>query len=107
MLANALFPRDKDWTEALRRIVTQAFPPNVGFIREELLDEIRAGVTQMETPTDVGFVRMSLHKSKGLTAWSSSWAATRMIPRIDYGEPVAIQKRQLEEQRRLFYVALT
>jgi ATP-dependent DNA helicase UvrD/PcrA len=30
-----------------------------------------------------------------------------MIPRIDYDEPAKQQKHSLEEQRRLFYVALT
>ena len=109
-LANALFPGDEDWTEALQPIVKQAFPPNVGFTREELLDEIRTGVTQMETPTDVDFVRvMSLHKSKGLTARLVVVMGCNegMIPRVDYDEPPLAQKRQLEEQRRLFYVALT
>jgi superfamily I DNA/RNA helicase len=109
-LADALFPDGEDWTEALRPIVKQAFPANKGFTRGELLDEIRTGVTQMETPTDVDFVRvMSLHKSKGLTARLVVVMGCNegMIPRIEYDEPQRVQKLQLEEQRRLFYVALT
>jgi hypothetical protein len=64
----------------------------------------------METPTDVDFVRvMSLHKSKGLTARLVVVMGCNegMIPRVDFDEPLAVQKRQLEEQRRLFYVAPT
>jgi superfamily I DNA/RNA helicase len=109
-LADALFPDGEEWTEALRPIVKQAFPETKGFTRGELLDEIRTGVTQMETPTDVDFVRvMSLHKSKGLTARVVVVMGCNegMIPRIDYDEPPAVQNRALEEQRRLFYVALT
>ena len=109
-LADSLFPEGEQWTQALRPIVKQAFPEKKEFTREDLLDEIRTGVTQMETPTDVDFVRvMSLHKSKGLTARLVVVMGCNdgMIPRIDYDEPQAVQKRQLEEQRRLFYVALT
>lgn len=109
-LADLLFPDEEEWAEPLRAIVNQTFPANVGFTAQELLDEVRAGVTQMETPTDVDFVRvMSLHKSKGLTARVVivMGCIEGMIPRIDYDEPITQQKLSLEEQRRLFYVALT
>ena len=109
-LVDALFPDDEDWTEPLRSIVNRKFIANREFSRNELLDEIRTGVTQMDTPTDADFVRvMSLHKSKGLTARVVLVMGCNegMIPRIDYGEPLAQQARSLEEQRRLFYVALT
>lgn len=109
-LADALFPEAEGWTEALRSVVKRAFPEDTTFTRGRLLDEIRTGVTQLETPTDVDFVRiMSLHKSKGLTARLVVVMGCNegMIPRIDYDEPQPVQKRQLEEQRRLFYVALT
>lgn len=90
--------------------MTEAFPSGQEFTAKELLDEVRAGVTQMETPIDVDFVRvMSLHKSKGLTARLVVVMGCNegMIPNIDYSEPQAVQDRTLEEQRRLFYVALT
>jgi len=82
----------------------------MGFDVDELLEEVRTGVTQMETPTNVDFVRvMSLHKSKGLTARLVivMGCTEGMIPRIDFDESPAEQRRSLEEQRRLFYVALT
>jgi DNA helicase II / ATP-dependent DNA helicase PcrA len=109
-LSDGLFPEDQEWTEPLRSIVKQKFPLNKGFTRTELLEEIRAGVTQMDTPTDVDYVRvMSLHKSKGLTARVVIVMGCNegLIPRIDYDEPLVKQQECLEEQRRLFYVALT
>ena len=108
--ADALFPDGQGWAEPLRTIVTSSFPATMEFDAEELLQEVRAGVTQMETPTDVDFVRvMSLHKSKGLTAKLVvvMGCIEGMIPRIDYTAPQADRQRSLEEQRRLFYVALT
>lgn len=109
-LADALFPADQEWAEPLRTIVTSSFPANMQFDAAELLQEVRTGVTQMETPTDVDFVRvMSLHKSKGLTAKLVvvMGCIEGMIPRIDNDTPHAERQRSLEEQRRLFYVALT
>lgn len=109
-LADALFPKGQEWAEPLRTIVASSFPAATDFEARELLQEIRAGVTQMETPTDVDFVRvMSLHKSKGLTAKLVvvMGCIEGMIPRIDYSAPLVERQRSLEEQRRLFYVALT
>jgi superfamily I DNA/RNA helicase len=109
-LADALFPDGEEWAQPLRSVVHQKFPATDGFTRTELLEEIRAGVTQMDTPTDVDYVRvMSLHKSKGLTARVVIVMACNegLIPKIDYTAPPLEQKSSLEEQRRLFYVALT
>lgn len=109
-LADALFPEADKWAAPLRAIVSEAFPSGQDFTAKDLLDEVRVGVTQMETPTDVDFVRvMSLHKSKGLTARLVVIMGCNegMIPNLDYSEPQAVQDRALEEQRRLFYVALT
>jgi DNA helicase II / ATP-dependent DNA helicase PcrA len=109
-LADALFPEEADWTEPLRSIIKQKFPLDKGFTRTQLLEEVRAGVTQMDTPTDVDYVRvMSLHKSKGLTARIVIVMECNegLIPRIDYDEPLVRQQSSLEEQRRMFYLALT
>ena len=68
------------------------------------------GVTQMETPTDVDFVRvMSLHKSKGLTARVVivMGCIEGLVPNIDFRATPVERQRSLEEQRRVFYVALT
>jgi superfamily I DNA/RNA helicase len=64
----------------------------------------------METPTDVDYVRiMSLHKSKGLTARVVivMGCVEGFIPRDEFDAVQAERQRILEEQRRLFYVALT
>jgi superfamily I DNA/RNA helicase len=109
-LANALFPANLEWAVPFRNIIASSFPENVTFTASELFDEVRAGVTQMETPTDVDFVRvMSLHKSKGLTARLVvvMGCIEGLIPRIDNAAPLAERQRSLEEQRRLFYVAIT
>ena len=55
-LADLLFPEAEGWSEPLRSIVKQKFPANMGFTPSELVDEIRTGVTQMDTPTDVDYV---------------------------------------------------
>ena len=63
-----------------------------------------------ELPLDVDYVRvMSLHKSKGLTADLVVVAGCieGLIPTLDPNLPLSERNRQLEEQRRLFYVALT
>lgn len=109
-LANRLFPEGHEWSEPLRAIVATAFTLDADFTVQELADEVRTGVTQKETPTDVDFVRvMSLHKSKGLTARLVvvMGCIEGMIPLIDFDLPAPEQRRSLEEQRRLFYVALT
>ena len=52
---------------------------------------------------------MSLHKSKGLTAEMVIVVGCfeGLVPSIDNDAPQAEQMRSLEEQRRLFYVAVT
>ena len=73
-------------------------------------DKLRVVITQPELPTDVEYVRvMSLHKSKGLTADLVVVAdlIEGLIPRVEKDLPEADQDRQLREQRRLLYVAMT
>jgi DNA helicase II / ATP-dependent DNA helicase PcrA len=86
-LADALFPDGEEWSAQLRTIVASAFAVGADLDARELLDEVRIGVTQMETPIDVDFVRvMSLHKSKGLTAKVVvvMGCIEGMIPSIDF-----------------------
>lgn len=78
---------------------------------EELLDELRIAVTQPELPgTESDIIQvMSLHKSKGLTrnlvVVAGCMAGT--LPYVDARDSVPVQNAKLEEQRRLFYVAVT
>ncbi len=77
----------------------------------ELLDAITATITQPELPdSNSDIIRvMSLHKSKGLTASVVIIAGcvAGALPTIDQRSTQAEQDLQLEEQRRLFYVAIT
>ena len=76
-----------------------------------LLDMLREAITQPELPgSDSDIIRvMSLHKSKGLTAAVVVVAGCMAgaLPKVDRDAPQAEQDTQLEEQRRLFYVAIT
>ena len=110
-LVEALFPVAEAWADPLGRLAADAENPDHPFDPESLLDVIRSGVTQPELPTDVDYVRvMSLHKSKGLTAKLVVVVGCidGAIPReADHDLALPEQQRVMEEQRRLFYVALT
>lgn len=77
----------------------------------ELLDELRSLITQPELPPDPSdIVRiMSLHKSKGLTAKVVVVVGCLegVIPFVPRGLDELEAIRVLDEQRRLFYVAIT
>ena len=105
-LVERLFPEEEDF-QAIRELLTD--------VKEDcnastLLDLLRTSISQPELPTDVDYVRvMSLHKSKGLTAdlVIVMGCIEGLMPRIDDNLNAQEQKAALEEQRRLFYVALT
>lgn len=107
-LLDAIFPQGEDWAKPLRAIARSQNLGNrdTGAIR----DAIRVAVTQPELPSHVEYVRvMSLHKSKGLTAdlVVVVGCIEGLIPRVYDGDAEDDRVRSLEEQRRLFYVALT
>lgn len=108
-LIDALFPSGNPETESIRQ--TALFvAPNVN-TTEEFLAELRAVITQPELPGSTGSsVRiMSLYKSKGLTAKLVVIAGCvgGILPHINTDETPVEQARQLQEQRRLFYVGIT
>jgi len=76
-----------------------------------LLEAITESITQPELPdSSSDIIRvMSLYKSKGLTASIVVVAGcvAGALPSIDRNALQALQDAQLEEQRRLFYVAIT
>jgi len=107
-LVDTLFPTGQDWVGPFRSLASamerDEFEPG------ELRDFLRVGITQPELPTDVDYVRvMSLHKSKGLTADLVVVMACieGLLPRFDKDLSSDEASRRLEEQRRLFYVAIT
>jgi superfamily I DNA/RNA helicase len=106
-LVDALFPGDQDWTSLIRSLASTIEGDE--FDAEELRGILRIGITQPELPTDVDYVRvMSLHKSKGLTAdlVIVLGCIEGLVPMV-IGDTPAEQAASLEEQRRLFYVAIT
>jgi DNA helicase-2/ATP-dependent DNA helicase PcrA len=106
-LIDSLFPDGEDWAIPLRAIA-EAFPDDGE--PDRLVEIVQRGVTQPELPTDVDYVRvMSLHKSKGLTADLVIVAGCieGLIPTLPRDVAPDETLRALEEQRRLFYVAIT
>ncbi len=102
-----LFPSDEAWAEPFRTIYAQASEP---LDHSAALNLLRTNITQPELPTTATFVRiMSLHKSKGLTADHVfiPGCIEGLIPSHPRNLPFEEQMRFREEQRRLFYVAIT
>ncbi len=107
-LMQALFPANAHWAQAFRSAILETLDENAE--PREILDGLKTFITQPELPTDVDYVRiMSLHKSKGLTADLVVIAGCieGLLPFIP--NDVTPQERDhiIEEQRRLFYVAIT
>lgn len=106
-LVDAIFPTSAARAERIRS-VAETFEEDGE--AAALLDIIQRGVTQPELPTDVDYVRvMSLHKSKGLTAdlVIVTGCIEGLIPTLPRDATPQERDRALEEQRRLFYVAIT
>ena len=114
-LVDAVFPSGDADLEALRATaeeVLRSFAVELGeaVCAEKLAQQVRTRVGRPEVPTDVEYVRvMSLHKSKGLTVEMVVVAGfvAGVMPRIDADADGVSRRESLEEQRRLFYVALT
>lgn len=107
-LVQAVLPAAEAWATPLAEIGASIEDDDFG--PTKLCDTIRRHVSQPEMPTDVDYVRvMSLHKSKGLTAdlVVVCGCLQGLIPSIDTDATPQEQQRSLEEQRRLFYVAIT
>ena len=106
-LLDALFPEGVSWSEPFRNLAAQLDGDD--YDARQLLDHILSGITQPELPMDVDYIRiMSLHKSKGLTAdlVVVMGCVEGLIPALS-GLPQDALERAVEEQRRLFYVAIT
>ncbi len=106
-LIDHIFPEGQESVADLREVALLASQKANNF--SELYDEIRSYITQPEVPDD-DFVRiMSLHKSKGLTSKLTIVTGCNqgLIPFQDSDLPPAEGLAMLQEQRRLFYVAIT
>ena len=107
-LFDDLFPTGAEWADPIRELVTGKLVGIQG--PEGLLDLLRTEITQPEMPAEGDFVRlMSLHKSKGLTSRVTIIVGCirGLIPFVDDELLPADVLTHTQEQRRLFYVALT
>ena len=107
-LVDRLLPNDEEWAKPLREaavlILDRIETP------QELFDALRIQITQPEMPEEGNFVKvMSLHKSKGLTNKVTivTGCIEGLIPTTDSSHTPLQTRENLEEQRRLFYVAMT
>lgn len=112
-LIEELFPSSEEWSapilESLKIKIDQ-LDEDEEIEPSDVLSFIKNVVTQPEMPEAGEFVRvMSLHKSKGLTSKVVIIAGCieGLIPTIDRDLPQREKRKMLEEQRRLFYVAIT
>ncbi|HZL82229.1 MAG TPA: ATP-dependent helicase [Candidatus Deferrimicrobium sp.] len=108
-LADKLLPIDDEECAELREIALLALPAVQD--AQGLLERLRVYVTQPETPEGADYVRvMSLHKSKGLTARVVivTSCVEGLVPGRETDQPSDGEREAaLQEQRRLFYVAIT
>jgi len=107
-MVDELMPTTTPGCAAIRSAALLALPDCEAI--GELFDAIRSSVTQPEIPQHANFVRvMSLQKSKGLTSKVAIVAGCvqGIVPFLDRDATPADQAAILEEQRRLFYVAIT
>jgi len=106
---DALFPPGEDWAEDARTAAGEYIAEDVTI--PDLYENMLTEITQPVMPTEVTHVRiMSLHRSKGLTADAVAICGCvhGLLPRL-YNEKKTVldEDGHREEQRRLFYVALT
>ncbi len=104
-------PENMEDVHDLRRMTELAISRGEATNIEKLLEIVIETITQPVTPERIDEVRiMSLHKSKGLSGHMVVVAGCvdGLLPRRpgDDMDPADVQ-RHMEEQRRLFYVAIT
>ena len=107
-LIDTLMPPDSGGCSVMREAALLALPEMES--TDDLLECLRICVTQPVIPEAVDYVRvMSLHKSKGLTSRVAiiSGCTQGLIPFVKEDETPQEAEETLEEQRRLFYVAIT
>lgn len=109
-LVDAWIPEGEEVTAELRRLALNVVGDG-NPTAEQLLGDLRDIIVRPEPrpEEDDSVAVMSLHKSKGLTASLVVMAGCvdGLIPTIDRSLTLSEQDEALQEQRRLFYVALT
>ncbi len=107
-IVDELMPAGEEGVSGLRDVALRVLP-NCETV-EKLYNAICHELAQPEIPEDAEYVRvMSLQKSKGLTAKVTivTTCNQAFIPIVDGNLPPVERREALQEQRRLFYVAMT
>ncbi|MDI3468516.1 MAG: hypothetical protein OJF62_000579 [Pseudolabrys sp.] len=107
-LVDTLTPANKDEVAVLREVSTLALEEATDV--RDLYEAVRSAVTQPSIPEKADYVRvMSLHKAKGLTSKIAivSGCVQGLVPFVDQDATPAEAQAIQQEQRRLFFVAIT
>ena len=107
-LIDTLMPDKNDACSIMREAALLALPELES--PDDLFDCIKTIVTQPAIPEKANYVRvMSLHKSKGLTSKVAivSGCTQGLVPFVNADAAPTEAAAILQEQRRLFYVAIT
>ena len=107
-LNNSVFPECIEDCKDLRDSAIRVMDENIS--AKNLIDRLREEIIHTEIPLQRNEVSiMSLHKAKGLEADLVIIPACveGLIPSIDRDKTTLEQQRELEENRRLFYVGIT
>jgi DNA helicase-2/ATP-dependent DNA helicase PcrA len=105
-----LFPEGVVWARPFRDLIDALKESHERATIADIFEGLRDYITQPDVPADPDYVRiMSLYKSKGLTSKVVivTSCVDGTIPRYEDKLPPEEAAQKLEEQRRLFYVALT
>ncbi|KUK15865.1 MAG: UvrD-like helicase C-terminal domain protein, partial [Petrotoga mobilis] len=105
-----LFPEPMEECKDLRASAIRVIDENENISAKDLVDKLREEIIHPEIPLQRNEVSiMSLHKAKGLEADLVIIPACvqGLIPSIDRDKTSDEQRRELEENRRLFYVGIT
>lgn len=104
-----LFPASEAWANGIRETIQKVDLTTASY--SDVHSKILNCLKLVEDPSSKSSkVRvMSLHKSKGLTSKMVivGGVLDGLIPHISSNQTVDEQERELEEQRRLFYVSIT
>ncbi len=108
-LVDALFPEGEEELEDIRSLALEAIAEEADL--NSLVKKMIEAITQPEIPPSINEVRvMSLHKSKGLSSpiVFVAGCVQGLLPKMpEAGLPSETRVGAIEEQRRLFYVAIT
>ncbi|MEL7626082.1 MAG: ATP-dependent helicase [Anaerolineaceae bacterium] len=108
-IIESLFTLDNPWSSQIRAYYS-ALDDKENLVLTDISTRIKEHFGKEDAPNEYSYVRiMSLHKSKGLTCNTTFITnfVQGLIPRNFDPRSVLTENEDLEEKRRLFYVAMT